>query len=510
MEVYLQYQRVRKSVQQHLAKLKDDCSCPSYSVNANHGPDCKLSDYHSSLKNLPAGSTTPDAAILVGWEGENDPLNSANLCTSRKLFMTFLVSLIAVAVTAASAIDACGVREYRAYFQVSEVVGSLATGQFLIGLHSVPFSPALSLKHAGVMPFIPQQCSFFLIFVMPPGLAPNLHSHLIFRFFAGLFASTPLICAGGTVADLWNPLEKTYAFPVYAIPAFDGPIIGQFWELYFSHTRLALARPETYGNLILYWKASILRKETGHERYRAPIEINQKSLSQRLKTSVYRPLAMFYSELIIILMSLYLTIIYIVLYTFLEGYTCIFGDAYGLSEGLTNLCWASMLIGTLLVSGVVPVVYSLTAKAYARDKSTIAPEMRLWYMMLGGAVAVPISLFWMGWTSNPSISIWSPLIVPVFFGYGITTIFIVAYLYLIGSYDTYSAFALGFPVFTQYVMAGGVTVAGGPIYEALSVQYTLTILGSISAVMALVPYLLYFFGPITSKKSKYALNVDTE
>lgn len=42
--------------------------------------------------------------------------------------MTLLVSLIALAVTAASAIDACGVREYSEYFQVSEVVGSLATG----------------------------------------------------------------------------------------------------------------------------------------------------------------------------------------------------------------------------------------------------------------------------------------------------------------------------------------------------------------------------------------------
>lgn len=124
---------------------------------------------------------TPDAAILVGWEGENDPLNPANQNTSRKLFMTFLVSLIALAVSAASAIDACGVREYSAYFQVSEVVGSLATGMMastglchstklnssyfeqvcsLSVLRSVPFSLALSLKPSGVMPFIPQQCSF--------------------------------------------------------------------------------------------------------------------------------------------------------------------------------------------------------------------------------------------------------------------------------------------------------------------------------------------------------------
>jgi hypothetical protein len=42
--------------------------------------------------------------------------------------MTILVSLIAMTVTAASAIDACGVEQYSEYYHVSEVVGSLATG----------------------------------------------------------------------------------------------------------------------------------------------------------------------------------------------------------------------------------------------------------------------------------------------------------------------------------------------------------------------------------------------
>jgi MFS family permease len=262
----------------------------------------------------------------------------------------------------------------------------------------------------------------FLIFIMASGLARNLSGHLVFRFLAGFFASTPLSCAGGTVADLWNPLQKTYAFPVYAIPAFSGPMIGQLigsnlpvtlgwrwleWIMLIMGGVILVAvflfQPETYGNLILQWKASILRKETGDERYRAPLEMKRESLGQRLKISVIRPFALFRSELIIMLISLYLTIIYIVLFTFLEGYTYVFGEAYNISEGLTSLCWAGMLVGILLVSFVVPVVYKITAKDYKRHSesaSSISPETRLWYTMLGGAPAVPISLFWMGWTSN--------------------------------------------------------------------------------------------------------------
>ncbi|KAK6835243.1 hypothetical protein RU639_002340 [Aspergillus parasiticus] len=531
METYFQYKRARQAVLQHLSDLKNDCNCPGYTVGSPHITNCPLSTHYGTLeKSPPTTWTVSDDLILVGWDGPNDPLNPANQSTTRKLFMTVLVSLIALAVTAASAIDACGVREYSEYFQVSEVIGSLATGLFLIGfafgsLLSGPFSETFGRNSIYFMTML-----LFLVFIMASGLAPNLQSHLIFRFLAGLFASTPLSCAGGTVADLWNPVEKAYAFPVYAIPAFAGPMIGQIMGSYIPVTLgwrwlewimlimggavlvlVLLLQPETYGNLILFWKASILRKETGDERYRAPMEMKRESLGQRLKLSVYRPFAMFYSELIIILVSLYLTIIYIILFTFLEGYTYIFGEIYGISEGLTSICWAGMLVGILLVSCVVPVVYNWTAKAYSREKpSAIAPEMRLWYTMLGGALAVPISLFWMGWTSNPSISIWSPLIASVFFGFGITTIFIVSYMYLIDAYDTYSASALGFLVFTRYVVAGGVTVAGGPIYRALGVQYTLTILGSVSAVMTLVPYLLYIYGPRIRKKSKYAVNIDTQ
>lgn len=79
-------------------------------------------------------------------------------------------------------------------------------------------------------------------------------------------------------------------------------------------------------------------------------------------------------------------------------------------------------------------------------------------------------------------------------------------MYLIDSYDTYAASALGFLVFTRYLVAGGVTVAGGPIYRSIGVHYTLTILGSISGVLAPVPYLLFLYGSRIRKHSKYAVN----
>jgi len=60
----------------------------------------------------------------------------------------------------------------------------------------------------------------FMIFIMASGLAPNIGAQLVFRFLAGAFGSTPLTCAGGSISDMWGSLEKTYAFPIYAIVGF--------------------------------------------------------------------------------------------------------------------------------------------------------------------------------------------------------------------------------------------------------------------------------------------------
>ncbi|KAJ5319808.1 hypothetical protein N7508_000091 [Penicillium antarcticum] len=520
MESYFQYKRIQSAVRKQLDTKK-------------HSDDDSLSGSANSQVNEKKTPATPkgtdnleDPIILVGWDGKGDPLNPANYCVGRKLFMTILVSLIALAVTAASAIDACGVQQYSQYYHVSEVVGSLATGLFLIGfgvgsLLSGPFSETFGRNAVYLITML-----VFLMFIMAAGLAPNLHSHLVFRFFAGFFGSTPLSCAGGTVADLWNPVQKAYAFPVYAIPAFCGPMIGQIMGSYVPTTLgwrwlewlmlimgsavlilVVLMQPETYGNLLLHWKASILRQETGDKRYRAPMETRSEGLGRRLLIAIYRPFLWSYTELIIMLMSLYLTVVYIVLFTFLEGYTYVFGRPYGLSLGLTNLSWAGMLVGIVLTVGTVPVVYSWTAKEYQKT-GRILPETRLWYAMLGGAPAVPVSLFWMGWTCYPSVSIWSPLVASALFGYGIMAIFIVAYMYIIDTYDVYSASALGFLVFTRYVVAGGMTIAGGPIYEAIGPHYTLTILGAISAAMAPIPYLLYIYGPRIRKFSQHAVDLD--
>jgi MFS family permease len=124
-------------------------------------------------------------------------------------------------------------------FGVSEVAESLATALFLVGfgLGALLLSPLSEL--VGRWPVYLGSLSVFACWVLGAALAPNFGAQCVFRFLAGFSASTPLTVAGGSVGDLWSPVEKTFAFPLFAIPAFGGPVLGT------SHTSSYLSNANT-------------------------------------------------------------------------------------------------------------------------------------------------------------------------------------------------------------------------------------------------------------------------
>lgn len=65
-----------------------------------------------------------------------------------------------------------------------------------------------------------------MIFIMASGLAPNLGAQIAFRFLAGMAGSTPLTTFGGSVADMWNPLDRTFVFPICTCLSFLGPFLA--------------------------------------------------------------------------------------------------------------------------------------------------------------------------------------------------------------------------------------------------------------------------------------------
>ncbi|GAB1196728.1 major facilitator superfamily domain-containing protein [Aspergillus pseudonomiae] len=464
--------------------------------------------------------------FIVGFDGPDDKLNPKNWSIGRKWATLGIVGTTGMLVGWASSIDSTVIKQGQEAFGVSEVAESLATALFLIAfgfgsLVAAPFSETV-----GRNPVYIATLSILMIFTMASGLAPNFGAQLAFRFLAGLFGCTPMTTFGGSMADIFDPMDRTYAFPVCCTLSFLGPFlapmvgafIGQSTHISWRWTEWAtlimaalvtgaifLFVPETYGPVLLQWKAKHLREITGDQRFMAEIELRQTSLVTRLMHSCSRPFHLFFREIMVALFTMYLVVVYIVLFGFLTGYEFIFGRTYGFTQGSVGLTFIGMNIGFLIAFAMVPHIYFSYKKrllnAIENGHNGLPPEERLWFAMYG-APWLPISLFWMGWTSYPSISYWSPLVASVAFGFSVQGIFISTYQYLIDTYELFAASALVSATFFRYIAAGAMVIVSIPMYGNLGVHWSLTLLGCISVLMTPVPYIFYKYGHVIRQRNK--------
>ena len=318
-----------------------------------------------------------------------------------------------MAITIPVSIDAPVSLEFNEHYNVGPMAGSLTTDMYLIGQRTGALFAGTVSETFGRNVVYMTTFLVFTLFIMAKALATNFRSVLVFRFLTGFFGSTPMTAVGGSIADIWNPLEMIFCLPVGAMTSYAGPLAGPIigayvpligfrWAdwIFMIITAVVLVyvflfQPETYHPVLLEWKAEHLRNPTKDDRYQVEAHASTRTLGRRLIVNIYRPFLMIYTEPIILIFTFYQTIIYFVLFTFLNGYTYIFQQTYNISGSLTFILWVALLVGDLAALPLVPLVYGWAKKA--ATVGTLTPEICLWYGMLGGSVMLLISLWWLAW-----------------------------------------------------------------------------------------------------------------
>lgn len=185
---------------------------------------------------------------------------------------------------------------------------------------------------------------------------------------------------------------------------------------------ILLCKRESFGPRILHYKAKQFRKLTGNENFKTATEASHPTMGAILTKCFVRPFLLC-MEPIVIAFTFYLAIVYIILFTFLDGYVLsdleklianisrsypyIFAETFNINEGLSNICFLGLFIGTFLSVPLVPIAYRKTVRQLKRDNDdgsgkAIHRESRLYFALIG-APALPIGLFWMAWTDYVSV-----------------------------------------------------------------------------------------------------------
>ncbi|KAH7382421.1 major facilitator superfamily domain-containing protein [Phaeosphaeria sp. MPI-PUGE-AT-0046c] len=467
--------------------------------------------------------TAAETGYLVEFDGPNDPDNPKNWTTKRRWAITISMGLLVFTVTFASSIFSVNIRVVEEKFNVDLVTATLGVALFVLGFVFGPiaFGPMSEVLGRKVPLFF--GFALFAIFQIPVALAQNMTTICVGRFLGGFFASAPLAVVGGALADLWDPIPRSYAICVFAAGGFAGPVAGPIAGGFITESHLGwrwtswitlimaaflgtvglFVIPETSPARILQLRAKRLRKETGNAQYYSKADENKLTLNTVVNVYLLRPFVMFLQEPILALVTAYMSFLYGIVYLLFEAFPVSFYEERGWSLGVSQLPFAAFIVGIIMGAGLIAFSTATNfTRAYVKHGKSI-PEERLPPMIVG-AIALPVGLFWFAWTSDPNIT-WVPQVLSTaLIGLGCMVPFWQGMSYLIDCYGFYSNSAIAVNTFIRSFFGAFFPLFTHAMYHNLGVPWATSLLGFICVAFLPVPILFYIYGAKIRAKSKWA------
>ncbi|RMZ39521.1 caffeine resistance protein 5 [Aspergillus flavus] len=438
--------------------------------------------YRSRQGSWPMPAPRDEKAIIVSWRTV-DSENPQNWSFAKKLLVSSLVWVLTFAIYIGSAIYSPGIPGAAKQFGVSNVAAILGLTLFVLGYGVGPmiWSPLSELPMVGRSPVYVLTLFAFVGLNFAVVYSENFGMFLAFRFLTGFIGSPALATGGASMADIWSPRARDYMIVIWGTFAIAAPVLGPMvggfassaqdwtwtiWQLIwvsgFAAVLLFFLLPETYGPNILYRRARRIRHLSQNSDFcsEAELELRQIPPTDILFEALVRPFQLCFLEPIVLVMNVYISLVYGILYIWFEAFPIVFEEIHGFNPGQSGMSFLGIITGTVLfaIPGYFTWKYFYQSKRIGDDGS-ITPEYELPPACVG-SICLPVSLFWFGWTGNFGSVHWiAPIAAAGLFSVGGCLIFNPIFCYLAHAYPRYAAsvlagndfmrssFGAGFPLF---------------------------------------------------------------
>ncbi|KAI6907492.1 putative bicyclomycin resistance protein [Hortaea werneckii] len=392
--------------------------------------------------------------VVTFEEGADDSWNPKNWISWKKFYISTAACCATFVASFNSAIFAAGAAQTSQEFSVGQEVTALGTSLFVLGFASGPLIWAPGSELIG------RRWPLFLgifgssIFTIGCAAAQDIQTLIVCRFWAGLFGASPLCVVPAILADLYNGTYRGMAISLYALTVFGGPFlapfIGEFiaasylgwrWTLYLpailgfadACVLLVFSR-ETFAPFVLVEKAIVLRRQTGNWAIHSEQEKLELDMSAVVRNYLTRPLRMLATEPIVLLVSMYMSFIYGLVYALLGAYPYVFAHVYGMPPGVRALPFLGLFLGVSLALIFILCQHKSYTRKLAENTGKVVPEWRLAPAILGAPVFT-VGLFWFAWTGFTNAIHWmAPTAAGVFVGFGVLCIFLPCFNYLVDAF----------------------------------------------------------------------------
>jgi MFS family permease len=369
-----------------------------------------------------------------------------------------------------------------------------------------------------------------LVALVGSAVTESFAGMLVARFFVGAGASTFATMVGGVVSDIYHAEDRNTPMAIYSGFALAGTGLGPFcsgfitervlwrWVFYTQIISVGIILAviisffnETRGSVLLSRKAQAVNSyydklaenglSTTKIRYRVASDEARASLRHLLYLSLTTPFKLLFTEPVVFFFSLWIAFAWAVLYMTFDAIPLVFQTRHNFTVGEAGAVFAAICIGS-----IVGTILSICQERIARQhmpKLASTPEGRLYFACIQSAL-LPVGLFWFGWTSSSSIHWIVPVLALGCAQIGIFSIYLAVFNYLADCYHRFASSALAGQSFLRNILAAIFPLFTNVMFRRLSYPGASSLLGGISAVLTLVPWVLLFYGPKIRARSKIA------
>ncbi|KAJ1707623.1 MFS multidrug transporter [Aspergillus flavus] len=458
----------------------------------------------------------------------DDPENPKNWSKAFKWYCTMVVAFTCFVVAFASSVITADIEGPAEEFGVSREVSLVVVTVFVIGFGVGPMAFAPMSEMFGRRPVYALTLLIAVTFIIPCAVSKNIGTLIVCRAIDGIAFSAPMTLVGGTLADLWKNEERGVPMAAFSASPFLGPAIGPLaggyladaagWRwLYWLMLILAFVAwvlitftvPETYAPTILKRRAKKLRKTQNDSKYVTETELDSRPLGEKLRIFFFRPFQLLFLEPIVLFISIYMSVLYGLLYMFFVAYPIVYQGGKGWSAGSTGLMFIPLAIGVIMSAACSPFINKHYLSLYAKYGGKPPAEARLIPMMFS-CWFIPIGLFIFAWTSYPQIHWFGPAVGGWPVGFGFIFLYNSANNYLVDTYQHQAASALAAKTFLRSIWGASTVLFTEQMYDRLGDQWASTLLAFIALACCAIPYVFYFKGESIRRFSRYAYNEDEE
>ncbi|CCE62049.1 hypothetical protein TPHA_0B03770 [Tetrapisispora phaffii CBS 4417] len=441
----------------------------------------------------------------------------------RKYIIGMVITLTSMVITIISSCWTLISDRIMDHFHISHEVSVLGISFYIFGLGVGPlFLSPLSELYGRRKTFI-ISLFFSIVWQCLVIWSKTIEGVMFGRFLSGFFGSAFLSVAGGLFTDIFEKKNIGIPITIYTTSPMLGPALGPIisgalhgtnykWTFItmllasgLSFICVILLVPETYEPVLLIEKAKRLRKETGDERFFAPMELQRRdtNLLNSIANSARGPFGLLIRDPMMATLCFYTGLVLAIVYLFFVAFPYIFETIYEFGAVEVGCAYVGLLVGILLASPTSFIIQKHYEKKVADNNGISTPEMRfeaLYY----GAFLTPIGLMIFCWTCYRKVHWIGPIIGSSIFGSGVFYVFTGVFSYTVDGYRKFSATAMACNSFVRSTMSAVFPLFGLQMYKGMGVNWAGFLIACITTAMIPVPFLFEKYGAKLRAKSPYA------